>query len=199
MGQIKSIHTNTTTIHLWSITESESELQVLLGTPMSDFIAKHKNILHRKQLMASKLLLQTLGLTDVLFKNKHGKPFLHNGQFISISHSDTFVGIAISDKPVGIDIEKTSDKLTRIISKFLHKNEKKLPNQTNLMQLLQIWTAKESIYKLIGVPGLRFREDIEITRLDKHAGEAMVNEKTKISLFFKNLSEKVLICCAQTY
>jgi phosphopantetheinyl transferase len=196
MPQINHIQFNDTTIYLWQITETEAELLVILDEDMSENIKNHKSELHRKQLLARSILQKELDLDGILFKNEQGKPFLKNGKFISISHANHFVGIAISEQAIGIDIEKFSDKLTRIISKFLNKNEKNLANQLDEQQLLQIWTAKEGVYKLMGIPGLRFREDIEITELNQEFGKAVVQNDTKISLFFEALSNDVLICMA---
>jgi len=196
MPKIKSIAFTDATIHLWQITESIEELLTIFQDKMPESISEHRSELHRKQLLARSILQKKLSLDNILFKNEQGKPFLNNGEYISISHADNYVGLAISKQPIGIDIEKTSDKLTRIISKFLNKNEKNLPNQLDGKQLLHIWTAKESIYKLMGIRGLRFREDIEITKLDKNTGEALVKNDTKITLFFEDLSNEVLICQA---
>jgi phosphopantetheinyl transferase len=196
MPQINHIQFNDTTIYLWQITETEAELLKILDEDMPEYIKKYKSELHRKQLLARSILQKRLDLNDVLYKNEQGKPFLKNGKFISISHAGHYVGIAISKQAIGIDIEKFSDKLTRVISKFLNKNEKKITNQLDKQQLLQIWTAKESIYKLTGIPGLRFREDIEITELNQEFGKAVVQNDTNISLFFEALSNDVLICMA---
>ncbi len=196
MPQIKHITFSEATIYLWHITESLDDLLQIFNDKMPEYLSKYKSELHRKQLLARHILQKRLDLDSILFKNKQGKPFLNNGEYISISHADNYVGVAISKNDIGIDIEKTSDKLTRIISKFLNKNERNLPNQLDNKQLLHIWTAKESIYKLMGIPGLRFREDIEITSLNKKQGEAVVKNDTKINLFFEDLSNEVLICQA---
>jgi len=196
MPKIKSISFSDTIIHLWKITETIEELLEIFQNEMPEYISEHRSKLHQKQLLARSILQKSLSLDDILFKNEQGKPFLNNGEYISISHADNYVGLAISKHPIGIDIEKTSDKLTRIISKFLNKNEKNLPNQLDGKQLLHIWTAKESIYKLMGIRGLRFREDIEITELDRKTGQALVKNDTKIALFFEDLSDEVLICQA---
>ncbi len=89
------------------------------------------------------------------YKTDCGK-WCSDSLYFSLSHSDSLLGVAISSEPVGIDIENIEDFATRYsdsshLSGFLDKirtdNEDNTPIVSNLLSL---WTAKESIYKMLG-------------------------------------------------
>ena len=63
-----------------------------------------------------------------LYYDYMGKPHLHDGRHISITHSYEFTGIIIvsSKEKVGIDIEKQRDKIIRIAKKFTTFNTEDL-------------------------------------------------------------------------
>ena len=100
-------------------------------------------------------MLRSFGykFTDLVFtKSKNGK-WLCDKCFFSISHSNGYVAVAVSNREVGIDVEEINafvekcnndvlfDKMKRhIISK------KEAPPQTP-MQMLKMWTQKESLFK----------------------------------------------------
>ena len=68
--------------------------------------------------------------------------------YLSLSHTDGYVAAAVSDLPVGIDIERTDRKLpTGLIARIACGNEKALYTAPDNTQLLQLWTAKEAVFK----------------------------------------------------
>lgn len=86
--------------------------------------------------------------------NKAGKPLM-DGFHVSVSHTKGFVAVIISRKQeVAVDIEYFSDRVKKVASKFLRKDEK----VSDLDGLLVHWCAKETMYKLFSEDNLQFQE-----------------------------------------
>lgn len=74
---------------------------------------------------------------------------------VSISHTQGFVALIVSKtKEVGVDVEYISDRVKRIASKFMRKDEKAV----DVDSLLVHWCAKETIYKLFSEQNLLYEE-----------------------------------------
>jgi len=96
-----------------------------------------------------------------------GKPYISKGH-ISISHSRNKIAIAYSkDCEIGLDIEHFNDKIFRIASKFISPYERAHFDLSNHQLLTTIWSIKEAVYKLLDIPGLRFKEDICVLEIEK--------------------------------
>ncbi|HEX5668057.1 MAG TPA: 4'-phosphopantetheinyl transferase superfamily protein [Chitinophagaceae bacterium] len=95
------------------------------------------------------------------------KPFLHNEQYhFSISHSgDYAAAIVSSTQRVGVDVELYSDKVMKVLHKFLSPSEHELISgraaSPFIMETL-MWSVKESVFKWHGNGGVDFREHIHI-------------------------------------
>lgn len=86
--------------------------------------------------------------------NEAGKPLL-KGYRISISHTQGYVALMLSRKQeVAVDIEYVSDRVERVRSKFMRKDEQ----ATDLSDLLVHWCAKETVYKLFSADNLQYSE-----------------------------------------
>ena len=74
------------------------------------------------------------------------------GAEISISHSDDAIAVAVSGVPVGIDIERVHKPRSNRMAEFI-MNERELeifnslPDEVKEEHLIEIWTAKEAIFK----------------------------------------------------
>ena len=186
------------TIWAWHITESLEMLLNLSGGSAGKILDKYRFETHQKQFLVKEILLKRAGLDQKINYLPTGKPILNTTHFISISHSHQYVFIAESSYPVGIDVEFKNRKLFKIASRFVDPDDY-LPEQPEtLNQLQQIWTAKESIYKLAGIPGLSFKNDIRIINFDDYNGtaQALLQNQQKITLFFKVFPENFLLCQA---
>ncbi len=132
-------------------------------------------------------LLQETGLTNLLKKNPSGRPFLHDGRHISLSHSGLMTVLAVSRRaPVGVDIQFFSPRLSRLASKFLTPADKLPPALSRDRALHLAWTAKEALYKARGQKGLRFKEEITLTHLNETEGKAVAGKLT-YKLYFLQL------------
>ena len=125
-----------------------------------------KSELHRRGFLSIRHLMAEAGYVDHdLYYDANGKPHLHDGNHISITHSHRFTGIVVSSSDeVGIDIEKQREKISGIAHKFTPMNEySHINNPVDLVRKLTVvWGCKESLYKIYATPGLSFLKHIYI-------------------------------------
>ena len=75
-----------------------------------------------------------------------------DGLEISLSHSDDALAVAISQSPVGIDVERVHKPRSNRMAEYM-MNEQELekfnlvPTEEREAHLIEIWTAKEAIFK----------------------------------------------------
>ena len=154
--------------YIWKITESETDLRrgIELTDNCESRVNAMKSELHRRGFISIRHLMKIEGYEDKdLYYDEAGKPHLHDGTRISISHSFQFTGIILSKSvDVGIDIEMQREKIRRIAHKFTtYSAESKTESSADFVKhLTLLWGAKESLYKIAAIPGLSFREHIFI-------------------------------------
>lgn len=106
--------------------------------------------------------------------NGQGKP-LFRGYHVSISHTKGYAALILSKKSeVAVDIEYMSDRVERIASKFLRKDER----ADSLNAKLVHWCAKETVFKLFSEENLLF-EDMRVKPFDTMADWACDVENLK--------------------
>ena len=190
-----------TKIKLWKLNFGELDY-FELDEYDSNLIKAKKKKLVREQFLAVR---KTLQLEDPNYKIRYdasGKPFINSDLNISISHSKCMAAIFFSKhNKAGIDIEHKENKIINIQSKFLNDSEK-LENgyQSNVDYLTMIWTAKESIYKAVGIKGVSFSDNIIVKNINKNKGYGYYidgKEKYKFDLKFFSIEEYIL-CYAQS-
>ena len=190
-----------TKIKLWKLNLGELDYFELDEYDRNLMKAK-KNELVREQFLA---IRKTLQLEDPSYKIRYdesGKPFINSDLNISISHSKCMAAIVFSEHNLaGIDIEHKQNKIIRIKNKFLNDSEK-LENeyQYNVDNLTMMWTAKESIYKALGIKGVSFSDNIIIKNINKNKGYGYYingKEKYKFDLIFFSIEDYIL-CYAQS-
>ena len=186
MPLFKTIHFSTDTqILVWKITESFEELhnQVQLNDKNAIRLQGMKSQLHQRAFLSVRKLFQELGYNDFdLYYDELGKPHLHDGKHISITHSHEFSAIIVSSKTVGIDIELQRDKIIRIADKFCDSEFQFLDRDSDeyIRKLTAIWGAKESIFKIRNEKGISFKEHIKVQSFD------LENKKVNTELHFNN-------------
>lgn len=151
---------------VWKITESEEELRAGLQHP--ELFAKKIERLKP----GSRRLLEVLAVRramKVLFYDEEmevlytgeGAPYLAQGPYISISHTDGYVAVIASEEsPVGIDIERRGERVQRVVSHFLRPEEIAILELAvgnchssavdSLLFLHLAWSAKETAFKVLG-------------------------------------------------
>ncbi len=144
---------------LWQIDESLDEfyaLDPLLEKYQVMLAERYKNDGRKKEFLAVRALQhQMLGdKVGEITHNDVGKPLL-KGYHISISHTQGFAALIVSrTREVAVDIEYFCDRVKRIASKFMRKDEK----APDVDALLVHWCSKETIYKLFSEENLQYNE-----------------------------------------
>ncbi|MBU0764416.1 MAG: 4'-phosphopantetheinyl transferase superfamily protein [Bacteroidetes bacterium] len=94
-----------------------------------------------------------------------GKPvIIDESLFISVAHCKGTIAVLLSEKSeVGIDIEHLSDRIERIVHKFMSPAEMEaICPQQRIRHLYLHWCAKEAIVKLLDRKNLIFENEIFI-------------------------------------
>lgn len=173
MPLYKTITLNSSTqILVWEITESYQELfeAVVLNESNSNRLNAMKSEMHQRAFLSVRKLFQEAGYTDFdLYYDEFGKPHLHDGKHISITHSHQFSAIILSDEVVGIDIELQREKIIRIADKFADTEFSFLkPDEKTeyIRKLTVIWGAKEAVFKIRNEKGISFKDHIKVSAFE---------------------------------
>jgi 4'-phosphopantetheinyl transferase len=182
---------NNTKLLVWYITESIEFLfqNTILNENSILRLQNMKSESHKKGFLAVRMILQHLNYNDFdLFYKTDGKPYFYEQINISISHSFDYSCLLISNKRIGIDIEKQKEKIKKIDYKFA-KFELKFLNQNSqkyIDYLTIIWGVKESIFKIMNIPGISFNDHIEVNPFKFEDKNGVVTLKfNQINLKFK--------------
>nr|WP_288834184.1 4'-phosphopantetheinyl transferase superfamily protein [uncultured Flavobacterium sp.] len=191
MPLYKKIQFNSVTaIYVWKITEPLEQLfeEVSLNPKCQSRIEGMKSELHQRGFLSVRKLLNEAGYTDFdLYYDEFGKPHLHDGRHISITHSYEFSSIIISDETVGIDIELQREKIIRIADKFCDAEFQYLNREKTeeyVKKLTVIWGAKEAIFKIRNEKGISFKDHIAVSEFDLNQTE------TTASLHFNGVHKE---------
>ncbi len=108
----------------------------------------------KKEYLGIRMVMQTMGLSEVILYDEKGKPYIEDNVYISFSHSYGKVAVAASPFPIGVDIElKRDTKIRNIERKFVREDEATFLPPNNALRdtyLHIIWGLKEGLYKLNG-------------------------------------------------
>lgn len=195
---------DTFTIYLWKISETIEALlcQLKLSETTFERFNKRKSETHQRSFLAIQHLLLIAGYSDKNLKyNSNGAPFLTDGKFISISHSNQYASLVISEVAIGIDIEKIQPRMLSLSEKFLGKEKDFLnfQSQNILKSLTKIWCAKEAVYKLYTAEKLSFKNQIFIEPENNIKTTAIAfincqNASTRCNIFYVEIENFILAC-----
>lgn len=165
---------------------------------------KFYNLKRKNNFIGVRHLRNTLEINKPIQYKSNGKPFLQDdNKCISISHSSDFVALAACDIPIGIDMEKADRDASRIINKFVSDDEKNLYQAVKGNWPLELWCAKEAVYKLYDIPGLSFKDGIQIqSRIqnkDAYQLEGCIHLDGLNSTFIVRLAEEKGLLFAVAY
>lgn len=153
---------------IWKIEETVEDLLLYFSHPenyqqaMEHLIAEGRRL---EWLSVRALLLELCGEEKQIAYRENGMPYLLDGSAnISISHTRGYVAVVVStDRNVGIDIEQYGEKILRLGSKFMSEKELEyIDSENEIYHLLLHWSAKETIFKILGEQGVDFREHLYI-------------------------------------
>ncbi len=153
---------NNAILAMWKVEESVEELLAMLFNRPEHLtaIGKMGAEKRQKEYLVSRVLLNTVLNDDkTIAYHPNGAPYITDHSYnISIAHTGQYVTILLHPTAkVGIDIERISDKVVRVKSKFLAEAEMAmLDPDNNKTQLALLWAAKEALYKIVGVETVDF-------------------------------------------
>jgi phosphopantetheinyl transferase len=133
------------------------DFQSFFPQALNERIGERNNEESKKQSVAAyilleKMLIEHYGLTlkDLKF-TENGKPYLKDGPFVSVSHTEGFVCAAVSDLAIGVDIEQLREFDFKIADRFFSSREKSyILKKDSIKRFFTLWTLKEAIIKLEG-------------------------------------------------
>jgi len=196
-----------TKLAVWHITEPDEFFREKV--PLS------RSITHpAKQLqhLAGRYLLQHL-VPDFPIRLIHiadtKKPYLPEDPYhFSISHCGAYAAAIVSDiKRVGIDVEEPTERILRIMKKFLSEKERQLIVPHSTEQLVRMgtvfWSVKEAMFKWYSHGEIDFIrhlqiQDISFTDTEERKQEGLIealftrDNRIGLKLHFKMWEELVL-------
>lgn len=190
---------------IWEITEDEDTLLTLYSLSDTDklYFDTIKNGKKRTQGLAYRVLLRHLLEQDIsIVYNSKGKPFLENNTaHISVSHSGKYASAFVSPTHlVGIDIEKISERMPALASRFLTPLEMNTVNLKDSQLLHVYWGAKECLYKMYSDKEPLFSEHLLLQAFDFYNPQksSFISIKThdfeqKHRLFYKEIDGYMLV------
>ncbi len=183
-----------TKIGVWHIAEPEDFF--FASVPLQKEITHpHKRLQH----LAGRFLLKELYPDfpiELIKIADTRKPFLEDEAFhFSISHCGDYAAVMVGKTyRVGVDVEMITEKIDRIIPKFLSAEEVLLLQKDSIEKTATLfWSVKESIYKWQGKDGVDFKKHIHIEKISGDESQGTVHchfkETTALHvhyLFFNN-------------
>jgi 4'-phosphopantetheinyl transferase len=171
--------------------ETTDELITLL-TNFNDYEKEFltiKSEKRKREFLAVRIAMNILtGKNVIIYYNENQKPFLSDHSYhISISHSRDFVAvIAHPAHVVGIDIEGRNTKVSKVYQRFLNEDEQTFFCRESDSSLLEIaWSAKETLYKIIGKEVHDFARHLHIYPLIlNESGDIRATYITKLKIFY---------------
>jgi len=128
----------------------------------------------REWLSIRVLLKELLGEEKEILYNSSGKPYLSDNSFhISISHTKGYAALILNkESEVAIDIEKITAKVENVRKRFVNEEEESALSQSNeRIHLLLYWSAKETMFKWLGVDNTDFKLHLHIQPFEPAFGE----------------------------
>lgn len=156
---------------IWQVTETPDELRSVLtaSLPYDDDLSRMRAESRRLEYLAVRVLLKTIvGAERLVGHLPSGKPYLaDDSRHISISHTRGYVAVGLHPSAeVGIDIEQTGERVRRVSSRFVRPDEcpdlESLSSDEQLYQLLLHWSAKETLFKVMGCSDVDFLDHLRI-------------------------------------
>jgi len=141
---------------------TEAEVQRMLplvSAQRREQALRYKHTFGKFCCLKSWLLLQELvgEMADWKY-NAHGKPYIENGPYFSISHCKQGIAVAIDEQPIGIDIEGIRHADEDLIERTMNERERLAIRELGMREFTRLWTQKEAIVKAHGVGIVSFEQ-----------------------------------------
>lgn len=117
--------------------------------------------------------------------NEHGKPYLENGPYFSISHCKEGIAVAIDDQPIGIDIEAIRHADEDLIARTMNEKERSIiANRESKIEsaraFTRLWTQKEAVVKMEGTGIMSFEQLQQILSSCRHTDITTIEKEKYI-------------------
>lgn len=185
---------------IWRVTETAEELRFSLTEKSftQDFFNFKSPARQLEYLAVRALLRELLGKECRILHHESGKPYLENSlSRISISHTKGFVAVIIHpEKEVGIDIEYHSDRVKKVVGRFVSTDEMSLierkvsdiadndiVDEFRINMYLLFWSAKETMFKMINSSEVDFLEHLCINSVsfsEYFSNDVVVDSHSKV-------------------
>lgn len=112
--------------------------------------------------------------------NEHGKPYIENGPFFSISHCKESIAVAVDEQSVGVDIEGIRHADDELIRRTMNEEEQAeiFAAKERDRAFTRFWTQKEAIVKCLGT-GIESFEQLQGIRNQESGISIQTIEKEK--------------------
>lgn len=162
-----------TVLYFWNVTETENELDTQCRAAGIDTtpVQHYRSARRRTEVLVEWLMIyHALGADVSLQHDEKGAPIAVGERpmpQLSISHTTGLVCLACNPHhPIGIDVERHSERILRVRSRFLHDDEMAAISPDDITANLIAWTAKEALYKVGGNTRTNFAGDIRLQHFD---------------------------------
>ncbi len=170
---------------LWKITETVDEL--LDALDLDPFviaeIAQFTSEKRKLEYLAVRVMLrEVLGEKKTIVYDPNGSPRLQDGSYnISVTHTGSYAAIILHPTlRLGIDIERISDRVVRVQSKFLSKRElESIDQPTAKTHLALLWSAKEALYKIVQQAEVDFTRHFSVAPFVPRLSGSMLAHETR--------------------
>jgi phosphopantetheinyl transferase len=141
-----------------------------------ELLNTRSNPKRKNEFLGVRHLRNQLKIKSPILYHSSGRPYFSANELsLSISHTKDFIALASAVFPIGIDLEQKDRDAARIINKFAREDEKVLCTDNPKGWYLQLWCAKEAIYKLVGIENLSFKNEISILSHQKEEDHTYLN------------------------
>ncbi len=179
---------------IWAVREITATIDELLsGLEYRDaylpFIRRIGSEVRKREWLTVRVLLkELLGEEKEIVYDTAGRPGFKDGSYhLSISHTTGQVAVIVNPRyPVGIDIERNTSRIFKIRRRFMSPEEESgIVQEQEQTHLLLHWSAKETLFKVIGKENIDFRENLHIQSFTPEIGLLGTFEAYETATSFK--------------
>lgn len=152
---------------IWKMDETLEQLNGIQPDQnlLQEVYQRFHSVTRRKEWLSVRVLLYHLlgTLKEIAYYNTD-RPYLKDkSSYISISHTKNYAAVLLSPYKAGVDVEIYGEQVNRVLSKFLSSDEMEHSCKTKLTWMnLLMWSAKETVYKIIDEPLLSMKEHLKV-------------------------------------
>ena len=177
---------NGAALGVWKIEENEEELLTFFEQKRQEYateIARFGYPARKLEFLSVRLLLKELtGNENSVVYDSNRYPSLVGNEFkISVSHTTGYASVIVHPSVnVGVDIEQKRDKIVRLKHKFLGQDElENIDKENELEHLLLHWSAKETMFKMMGETDVDFISHLHISPFTPAQEGTIYGKETK--------------------